>query len=127
MHALLAVLANPVQAQAHLEALEQAHAKNLASTADLAAERDRNQKALETVADLRQREEAVAAPWGDFSVARILTATVIAIASRSNSSAPAALSNLAAHRCDGRALRTCCTSSAPGMMAPALRPDNRQH
>jgi hypothetical protein len=60
MHALLAVLANPVQAQAHLEALEFAHAQNQASVAELAAERDRLTNAQAREADLNEREQALA-------------------------------------------------------------------
>src|SRR5262249_15418205 len=57
---LLAVLADPAQARAHLEALEQAHAQNLASTAELVAERDRLTDAQAREADLKEREQALA-------------------------------------------------------------------
>ena len=60
LHALLAVIANPAVAQASLDALEEAHAKNLASTAELAAERDRLTSAQAREADLKEREQALA-------------------------------------------------------------------
>jgi hypothetical protein len=74
-------------AQAHLDALEQAHAQNLASTAQLAAERERNQKMLEAVADLRAREEAVAAKEGEQQIA----STRLAVASSAHSEREAQL------------------------------------
>jgi len=88
MHAFLAVLSNPALAQAHLDALEQAHAQNLASTAELAAERERNQKALEAVADLRAREEAIAKAEREQQAA----STRLAVASAAHSEREAQLS-----------------------------------
>jgi hypothetical protein len=60
LHALLVVLSNPALVQAHLDALEEAHAANLASTAELALERDRLTNAQAREADLKEREQALA-------------------------------------------------------------------
>jgi len=81
LHALLVVLSNPALTQAHLDALEQAHAQNLASTAELVAERERNQKALDAVADLRTREEALAVKESELQDA----STRMAVASAAHS------------------------------------------
>jgi hypothetical protein len=60
LHQLLAVLANPALAQAHLDALEEAHAQNVASAAELAAERERLTNAQARETDLKEREQALA-------------------------------------------------------------------
>jgi hypothetical protein len=58
--ALLAIAGDPAGAKARLDALVAQTAEINAAAAELAAERERHQKALEAVADLRRREEAVA-------------------------------------------------------------------
>ena len=58
---LLAIAADPAGAKERIDALIAQTADCRAAHAELEAERERNQKALEAVSDLRQREEAVAA------------------------------------------------------------------
>src|SRR5262249_15690534 len=81
LHALLVVLSNPALTQAHLDALQEAHDRNLASTAEFEASRSRNQKALDAVADLRTREEALAAKESELQDA----STRLAVASSAHS------------------------------------------
>jgi hypothetical protein len=74
LHQFLAVLSNPALAQAHLDALERAHAANLASTAELVAERERLTNAQARETNLKERERALA----DQASAQATTATQLA-------------------------------------------------
>jgi hypothetical protein len=84
---LLAIAADPAGAKERLDALIAQTADCRAAHAELEAERQRNQKALEAVADLRQREEAVAKAEGEQQIA----STRLAVASSAHSEREAQL------------------------------------
>jgi hypothetical protein len=86
-HSLIAIAADPAGAKKRIDELTAATAEIHAALKELEEARGRNQKALEAVADLRRREEAVATRETELQVA----STRLAVASSAHSEREAQL------------------------------------